>query len=707
MSQARLRNEPTNKGPRVVSLFGNPHIEDSRTTVPRNRCRPCWRVLIAPVVFVLTCTLGLFVVSSMSAVADERESGDSEENPVQFREQYSDRPFTAQTTSGYARLRQSRPRDLEATRFVRPPVRTPIDRPSSSRNYNRTPVVRDLDDLDPTPDLREFPDGDPFESPEDSERESLEEGSPTRSRPPVRSFSRPLDGSQRESKDQSLGLSQEDGEPTQRELSSPVFRPTRRIPKGNSATSFGDSESAPESPSLVADDGGPVAEILLHYSATSEAELGAIFHDLFEQLGQNVRLQVCCPNEQSAEAFTNRWGAAAIGEGRSVHVINVNRPITVWARDRRICRQSADGRDASCFVPTAHATYDPEKQNDLVLPSLLWSTGLVPNVALTSMHLEGGNVVSNRRHVFVGINAFEDNEHRFESEEALFTELSQLFGRPAIAIQGLDNRVPWIHTDMYLTPIDTKTILVASPALGCDLLPHRKTITAINRGKPVSVDFDAIDLNSHRQQRFDDVAKQLTDLGYQVIRMPALINVEKDWMVTYNNVIMDYQNGQRVVYMPVYDIPELDQIAAQTYRALGFEVKPINVSTIFQLGGAIRCLANVTRRLPYEARRQENEPETTGRLQVYSVDPSANRAREIRPRRERRPAPISTRERPEQLSTRDYGSSGPTVFGQPSRNSVSRAFPQRDQSDSDTSLRERPGFDRSGFSGRQPVDSGF
>lgn len=406
-------------------------------------------------------------------------------------------------------------------------------------------------------------------------------------------------------------------------------------------------EEAEASAGLVSDDGGPIAEVLLHYAVNSEGELGAIYNDLFRHLGPNVRLQVCCSNQASVEAFSSRWGAAALGEGRQVQLIDVNRPITVWARDRRICRQTPDGRMAACFVPTAHFTYDPEKQNDLVLSSLLYPTGLAPSVSLASFHLEGGNVVSNRRHVFVGANAHEDNAHRFVSEAAMFAELTKIFGRPTIPIRAEDGDVPWIHTDMYLTPVDSRTILVSNPAEGCRLLEGQHTISVPHRDRQVQVEFDLVNEESERQIRFDQVAEQLTQLGYKVIRVPSLINVNKDWMVTYNNVLMDYQDGRRVVFMPIYHIPELDNAAAQIYRSLGFEVRAVDVSTIFQLGGAIRCLANVTRRLPFEARLQPQVAETPGRLQVYSVDPNVNRIREPRPRFERRPLPPALRERPQ------------------------------------------------------------
>jgi hypothetical protein len=260
--------------------------------------------------------------------------------------------------------------------------------------------------------------------------------------------------------------------------------------------------------------------------------------------------------------------------------------------------------------------------------------------------------------------------------------------------------VPWIHTDMYLTPIDSKTVLVASPVLGCDLLPNRKSIPAINRGKQTSVEFDQVSTDSARQQRFDDVANQLTDLGYQVIRLPSLVNIQKDWMVTYNNVIMDYQNGLRVVYMPVYNIPELDQAAEQTYRALGFDVKPIDVSAIFQLGGAIRCLANVTRRLPFENRLQTREPEGSGRLQVYSVDPSANRAR---PRRDKRPVQNTARERPDQ-PTQGHSVAGQSMLGQTFREPFREPI-ARDMFEQPAPMKERPTFERPEPINRQPVES--
>jgi hypothetical protein len=69
-------------------------------------------------------------------------------------------------------------------------------------------------------------------------------------------------------------------------------------------------------------------------------------------------------------------------------------------------------------------------------------------------------------------------------------------------------------------------------------------------------------------------------------------------MVTYTNVIMEQGPVARVVYLPTYDLPDLDAAANRLYRKHGFEVRSIDVSGIYRYGGATRCLVNVTRRRP-------------------------------------------------------------------------------------------------------------
>lgn len=622
-------------------------------------------VLVLSWMFVFS--LPSFVQSSdedFAPTANGRETQIYEDEYLEYDERYSgSRPPSAQTTAGYSRLRPSNHAKQGPIRKLAIDGRQiPVNRPgfdsrqdSGNRSFDgQLRSERHVDDRQLDYENRPGRGDDRIRSgvrnlPRNERYEERNIGPSFENElrdSDVRDQGRPVNDEFQPSR-QEMYNSREPISSSREQMTKagPAGHSLPQVKRGGSSTAVPSSSVHTDGVQLVADDGGPIAEVLLHYNRNSERELGEVYRDLFDHLGPNVRVQVCCADEESVAAFSQNWGEAAICEGRQVQVVNVNRPITVWARDRRICRQLASGEAAPSFVPVAHSTYDSEKQNDLVLSSLLWTQGLVPSVANAALHLEGGNVVSNRRHIFIGANAFEDNQHRFQSESDLFGELTKLFGRPAIAIKSRDGQTPWIHTDMYLTPIDTRTILLASPAAGCQLLAGRNSFMVNHRDRPVPVEFDAMGLNSPKQNQFDDVAAHLEQLGYQVIRMPALINVQKDWMVTYNNVLMDYQDGRRVVMMPIYQIPELDQAAARQYQALGFEVKPVDVSNIFHLGGALRCLANVTRRLPFEMRLQTRDAEEQGRLQVYSVDPAFNRMRESRPRAQRRPLPPALRER--------------------------------------------------------------
>jgi N-dimethylarginine dimethylaminohydrolase len=216
----------------------------------------------------------------------------------------------------------------------------------------------------------------------------------------------------------------------------------------------------------------------------------------------------------------------------------------------------------------------------------------MPSVLDSSLHIEGGNVVSNSRHVFAGENVLRENDDI--PEEELAEELRTVFGREYILVGDDDGEVPWCHIDMYLTPISNDTVLVANPRMA-ELMLSRYDGDGQETELGGGSELGACPSDLF-QQRFDAVAALVQSRGYRVLRLPALAEAPDEWMVTYNNVIMDHRAGRRVVYMPVYDIPELDRLAATIYRSLGFEVRTIDVSEVYSRGGAIRCLANVTER---------------------------------------------------------------------------------------------------------------
>ena len=69
--------------------------------------------------------------------------------------------------------------------------------------------------------------------------------------------------------------------------------------------------------------------------------------------------------------------------------------------------------------------------------------------------------------------------------------------------------------------------------------------------------------------------------------------------VTYTNALFDRTAaGRPHVYLPQYGLPGLDAAAREKYEALGYAVKPIDVTGFYRFNGSLGCLVNVLRRGP-------------------------------------------------------------------------------------------------------------
>jgi len=363
--------------------------------------------------------------------------------------------------------------------------------------------------------------------------------------------------------------------------------------------------------SVIPDTYGRIAHVVIQYDPDAGAALERTYRDLFRAMPTDVQFTILCPSAAATEEFECTW--EGLLEGRTVRLVNVGIPISIWARDRCVFRQTLSLADrAESYVPVIDPTYEEQKINDLIAMEMLGRVSLIPSVLASPLQIEGGNVVSNRRHVFLGANIYEENESLTRS--AVNSSVHEIFGRRPLILGDSNDAVPWCHIDMYVTPISDDTVMVASPRMAEMIL---ETLLGEEGSESIVADTGIGECAADSlQERFDNVASSLERQGYRVIRLPCIVNEAENYMVTYNNVIMDTRNGQRAVFMPVYDQPCLDLAAEAIYHGLGFEVHTINVADVYTNGGAVRCLFNVAQRRSDDA----DCPDVARRRQIYEVD---------------------------------------------------------------------------------------
>jgi hypothetical protein len=365
---------------------------------------------------------------------------------------------------------------------------------------------------------------------------------------------------------------------------------------------------------VVPDTEGAIDEVVLHYIPDVASELRSLYRTLLRALPEDVRIRVVCPGETAENGFRNVWATLVGTAGRHVTVTRVEGPITLWSRDRIIARQGArTSRPAPPFVPLGFDDGEGEKANEIrMIPPRLWGSRGQHRPTTGVLRMEGGNVVSNRRHAFVGANVLTDNADLGVSDRRLAREVSRTLGVTVVFMGDAAGEVPYDHVDMYLTPLDDGTVLVGCTRSARAFVTSRRT-RRLSRSAAGWV-YEEMDVSEETADLLDTIAAQVETLGYEVVRTPLIIDAEREWVVTYNNVVLDRRLGRNTVYLPMYRIPFLDRAGEDVYRRLGLEVRKIDVSGIFDLGGAVRCVVNVTRRRSAVTDRAVGRPDWDGRV---------------------------------------------------------------------------------------------
>jgi N-dimethylarginine dimethylaminohydrolase len=354
-------------------------------------------------------------------------------------------------------------------------------------------------------------------------------------------------------------------------------------------------------PRILADTGGEIREVVLQYSNALASEVLPTYRDFLRQIGTDTVVHLVCETEKAArelERKTEEWKIP--GPGRLKFTV-VGREITVWARDRFVLKSASHPVERRVvLLPTVFGYEGDARHGDRTVPDTVARThGMELETVQSNLCFEGGNIVSSGRFLFTGP-ATLVYARMIAGEEAMRL-INKEFGKRVVIVGTEDDVAGEDHVDMFLTPLSDSTVLLGDPLLAACLLESAEEESA-DAGGEAGIDSMPLEAPPYLYRPSEEVARhyericrQLKGLGFRVERIP-IVHTNDECTITYNNVLMETRAGLRIVYMPVYGIPELDRAAKKKYETLGFRVCSVSAADISKHGGTLRCLTNVLAR---------------------------------------------------------------------------------------------------------------
>ncbi len=327
-----------------------------------------------------------------------------------------------------------------------------------------------------------------------------------------------------------------------------------------------------------------------------------VWKQLFAVLPARVDVQVEVAQARDFDRLIAALRAAGTPHLERFHPVVVGVPITTWSRDRYAALVDVAG-DGSILAPPRVETPFVGRAGDASSPAAISRALYHREPRTANIVFEGGDLAATPRFVFADVNLQARNVGRGAADRATIErELRGDFAQELIWLGDEVGEVPRHHIMMYMVPLDDRTIAVGDVRAGVALLGADTTLALDQAAPPFGgaegrAQVPALDDVDVQAARFDRAAALLAARGFEIARVPVLVLKGGGSFVTYTNALFDRTaDGRRVVYLPTYSQPALDEAAAAFYRARGFEVHPIDVTPIYGLNGSLGCLVNVLAR---------------------------------------------------------------------------------------------------------------
>jgi hypothetical protein len=337
----------------------------------------------------------------------------------------------------------------------------------------------------------------------------------------------------------------------------------------------------------VREDGGALRAVVIHYAPDAASLAQPTYRDLLRALPADVTVHVACATETDCAAFRDSLAAAGVPRLERLRPLVVGVEITTWSRDRFAAKALAGaGPRLEVLVPPRAETPFEPRAGDSVVPFVV-ARALGAPARTAPFAFEGGDLASTATHLFADVNLLARNEgHGPGTRAALVAALRAEFRQEVVFLGEQPGDVPQHHLMMYVAPLGGRRVLVGDVAAGLRLLdadPAARAAVAADRAPATAA-------------RFEVAARELAAAGFEVTRAPVVVLEGGGAYVTYTNALFATERGRPVVYLPTYALAGLDRAAAELYRRLGYEVRPVDVAAIWRQNGSLGCLVNVVER---------------------------------------------------------------------------------------------------------------
>jgi hypothetical protein len=343
---------------------------------------------------------------------------------------------------------------------------------------------------------------------------------------------------------------------------------------------------------VVADDAGPLREIVMHYVAELEPTFRATYHDFLTTLSPDTRVLFVVRRQDRArlEAFL-----AALHLASPTRVVEISTPLGIWSKDRAlVLSPSASSAKTELVIPPRTRPGEGSRPADWdVVPAVAAALPSELSVRQLPIAFDAGDFAVTSERVFFDVNLFTRNRARgVRSPAELRERLRPILGREVVMLGSEVGDVPRHHMSMYMALLDGGVALVGDPEAGARLVGPRFVAAQASpeTGLPLAADFSRETI-----ARFDRAAADLTAAGLRVVRVPTVPFDDKTYFA-YTNGVYETRDGHKTAWVPRFGERAIDDAAAAVYEELGWHVVPVRVRDVFAQHGTIGCLVNVLAR---------------------------------------------------------------------------------------------------------------